>query len=247
MADIENQEVMGKRDAFLERLKGKYPEKSFDDDEALYGQINDDYDDYDNQISGYKEREDTLNKMFTQSPNSAALFYKWREGGDPVVELIRQFGTDIKDAVDDPKRQEEIAKANSEFVERMAKEKGLEEEYQTNIADSLNYLADLQQVKGLTDEQVDSTMEFIINIVKDGVMGRFSPETIEMAMKALNYDKDVETASEEGEIRGRNQHIDETLRTRSKGDGIPNLGGKNVAVNRRKAGNSMFDLAQEAR
>ena len=45
MAD--NKEVKSKRDLFSDRMKGKYPDKQFDDDEALFGQINDDYDDYD--------------------------------------------------------------------------------------------------------------------------------------------------------------------------------------------------------
>ena len=31
-----------RREAFGERLKKKYPEKAFDDDEALFGQIDDD-------------------------------------------------------------------------------------------------------------------------------------------------------------------------------------------------------------
>ena len=38
MAD--NKEVKSKRDLFSDRLKGKYPDKQFDDDEALFGQIN---------------------------------------------------------------------------------------------------------------------------------------------------------------------------------------------------------------
>lgn len=42
-----NEVVKSKRDLAMERIKAKYPDKSFDDDEAFFGQINDDYDDYD--------------------------------------------------------------------------------------------------------------------------------------------------------------------------------------------------------
>lgn len=49
-----NTEVKSNRDRYSERLKNKYPEKDFVDDEALFGQINDDYDSYDKEISEYK-------------------------------------------------------------------------------------------------------------------------------------------------------------------------------------------------
>lgn len=53
----ENTTVKSNRDKYMERMKGKYPDREFSDDEALFGQINDDYDGYDKEIAGYKERE----------------------------------------------------------------------------------------------------------------------------------------------------------------------------------------------
>lgn len=52
-----NTEVKSNRERYTERLKAKYPDREFADDEALFGQINDDYDGYDKELSGYKERE----------------------------------------------------------------------------------------------------------------------------------------------------------------------------------------------
>ena len=42
MEDPKNEQVKSKRDSFLERLKGKYPDKQFVDEEEIYGAINDD-------------------------------------------------------------------------------------------------------------------------------------------------------------------------------------------------------------
>ena len=39
MAEVENKQVKSRRDAMLERLKGRYPDKDFADDESIYGQI----------------------------------------------------------------------------------------------------------------------------------------------------------------------------------------------------------------
>lgn len=108
----ETEEVKSKRDATLERLRGKYPEEQFDDDEQLFGRINDDYDQYDKELAGYQEREGKFSDMFTSDPRSARLMMSWKDGDDPAIALIRLYGDDIKDAIDDPEKQEAIAEAN---------------------------------------------------------------------------------------------------------------------------------------
>ena len=172
----------------------------------------------------------------------------WKDGKDPAVELVRQFGTEIKDAIDDPERLEAISEANKEFVERVAKEKELDDAYQKNLQESLSMLDEYQQKNGLNDEQVDAAMEFLLGIIKDGVMGKFTAESIDMAMKAINHDVDVEVAGHEGEVRGKNTKLEEKLRKQMKGDGIPNMDGKNRGVGgQRKANRGIFGLADEAK
>lgn len=231
MAD--NKAVGSKRDAMLERMKSRYPDEQFDDDEQLFGRINDDYDQYDNELAGYKEREGKFSDMFTSDPRSARLMMDWKNGTDPAVALVRLYGQDIKDAIDDPDKQEAIAEANKEYMERVAKEQQYEEEYSSNLAESLKLLEKKQQEKGLTDEQIDDAMAWFIGVAKDAMLGKFSPETIEMIIKAQNYDNDVAQASEEGEVRGKNTKIKETLRKPTRGDGTAQLDGKNGGGNRR--------------
>ena len=245
MEGTDNKQVKTKREMAMERLQGRYPEKDFSDEEVMFGQISDDYDDYDRQLGEYKDREDKLNKMFDSDPRTAYFLSTWREGNDPVVSLIRQFGTDIKDAIDDPARQDEIAAANKDFVERMAKEKELEAEYQSNLEESLKVLEQVQQEKGASDEDIDNAMEFLVGIMKDGIVGKFSRESIEMAMKALGHDADVAAAAHEGEVLGRNAQIEEKLRKKNEGDGTAMLDGKNGSV-RRPNNRSIFDLARDA-
>lgn len=238
--------VRTKRELLLERMQSKYPDKDFSDDEAVYGQIADDYDDYDKQIETYKGNEKQLTDMFTSDPRSAAFLAEWHNGGDPVIALVKQFGTDIKDAIDDPERLDEIAAANKEYLERVAKEKTLEEEYQSNLAQSLSMLEQLQKDNGLTDEQVDAAMALLLGIVSDGIMGKFTPENVNMAMKAISHDGDVAIAEETGEVRGRNAKIEEKLR-KAQGDGLAQLGGKNNASKGGSGAKSIFDFAKMAR
>lgn len=230
MENTENKAVKTKRDLALDRLKAKFPDKEFADDEMIFGQINEDYEDYDKRLADYEEREGKLSKMFASDPRSAAMLMRMRDGEDPALYLIRQFGDEIKAVIDDPERQEEIAAANKEFVERVAKEQEYEKEYTANLEASLAYLEDLQGKTGMSDEEVDQTMEYLVTIVKDGVMGKFSPEAIELARKALHYDADVAQAAHEGEVKGRNEKIEEKLRKRGASDGTASLDGKSVAA-----------------
>ncbi len=227
MAAVDNKPVKSKRESMTERLQSRYPDKDFSDEESFFGQISDDYDEYDKNIAGYQEREKAFSDMFTSDPRSARFLTDWRNGEDPVIGLVRQFGTDIKDALDDPERQEQIAAANKEFVERVAKEKELEETYQQNLQSSLQRLDELQQQHGLSDEQVDQAMEFLLGIIKDGVVGKFSAESIQMALKAINHDADVSAANQEGLVQGKNTKIEEKLRKPKSGDGTAPLAGSN--------------------
>lgn len=247
MQQVENKEVKTKKQLAQERLQSKYPDKVYEDDEALFAQISDDYDDYDKQIADYQQREKSLADLFTSDPRSAMFLTEWREGGDPMMALVRNFGVEIKDVIDDPEKQAEIAEANKEFVERVAKEKELEGVYKHNLAQSMEMLDKMQEQEGLTDEEVDKTMEFIIGIVQDGVLGKFSPETFAMARKAMNHDADVASAAYEGEVRGRNEKIEETLRKNKQGDGTAVLNGKTPNTQQAKPRpKSIFDWANEA-
>jgi hypothetical protein len=220
--------VMGNREKFSERMKNKYPEREFDDDEALFGQINEDYDNYDKDVEGYKEREKAFSDLFSSDPRSAAFLTNWRNGGNPAIELVRMFGDDFIEELKDPEKQEELAKASKEYAERVAKEKDFEEQYQKNISETHNTIAAIQEEKGWSDEQVDEVMEFLVNIMKDGILGKFTRESIDMAFKAINHDANVEDAAHEGEVRGRNAKIEEKLKKASRGDGTASLNGKNT-------------------
>ena len=239
--DVGNQPTKTKRELILERIKAKYPEQNFDDEEVLFERINGDYDEYDagikerdDELAKYRKDEEVLKQMVSSDPKAAHFLNSWKNGEDPRIALIREFGEDIRDVLDDPKRQEEIAEANKEFAERVAKNNELEKEYYTNLEQSLSYLDKMHDENGVSDDEIDAIMSFIITIVRDGMMGKFAPETIELAKKAVNYDNDVANAGEEGVIKGRNEKIEEKLRKRKQGDGVATLGGNGGAAEPRR-------------
>lgn len=220
-------EVMTNRDRYSERLKTKYPDKEFADDEALFGQINDDYDSYDKEISEYKEREKSFSDLFTSDPRSASFLTRWRKGEHPLIAMVRVFGPEAKDAFDDPEIQDQLVEASKEWTERVAQEDKYEEEYHKNMDETNALLDEMEENGEITPEDTSEAIAFLAGVIRDGIVGKFSRESILMALKAIRHDSDVEQADREGEVRGRNTKIAEKLRKNGKGDGTANLAGKN--------------------
>ena len=239
MAD--NNGVKSRRDQQLERLRKKYPDKKFEDDEEIYGQIYDDYDQYEQDLSGYKDREKAMSDMFAADPRSAQFLADMHNGNDPYVGLVKNFGIEIQDVLDDPEMQEKIAEANKDYVERVAKSRQLDEEYEKNMDASLETLRQFQEERGMSDEQIDAVVDAVLTVVRDGVMGKFSKETLAMFVNAINHD------SEEGRVAGRNDKIVEGLRKRDKGDGTAPLNGKNGGAPKNKRNMDIFDFANAAK
>ena len=143
MEDPKNEQVKSKRDSFLERLKGKYPDKEFADDEEIYGAINDDYDNYDNELKRLKDDESKIMEMFSADPRTATLFQTAAAKGDVITKFVSLFGPEIADAYEDPEKMEEISKAGQEYLDRIAQSRDLEEQYNKNIQKSVE---DIEQL-----------------------------------------------------------------------------------------------------
>lgn len=246
MENTENNEVKTGRGRVEERMRKKHPEMDFTDDEAVFSRIGDDYDEYDKTIEGYRDREKQFSDLFRKDHRSARIVSAWSQGNDPIVELVRMYGTDIKDVIDNPERIDEIAEANKEFVDRLAESERLESEYEKNIASSLEAFDKMQAEKGLSDEQAEAAWTLLTSIVRDGIVGKFSPESIEMAIKATGYDTAVADAKQEGEVKGRNAKIDAKLDRSNKGDGVTMVSGSG-GQNSKPKRNDIFALAELAR
>lgn len=238
--------VKSRREQFGERLKQKYPDREYADDEALFGQIDDDYADYDNQLNEYRERESRITDMMARDPRSAQFIVDMSNGEDPFIKLIERLGIDgVTDLLNNPEKKEKYVEANKNFLERVAKEKELEELYDRNFTESLSMIDQIQQERGLSDETVDAAYDWLKKIANDAIVGIYSRENFEMALKAITHDADVENARVEGTVAGRNAKIEEKLRKPKTGDGTPNLAGSNNAPG--KSGpRSIFDEAREA-
>lgn len=222
MAENENQKT--KRELFAERLKSRYPDREFVDDEAMYGQAGEDYDAYENELSGYRERESKLEELFAKDPKNAQFLADMAAGKDPWIVVIERLGTDgITELLNDPEKKAAYEEANKRYAERLAKEKEIEAEYDRNMEESQRVREELDAIHGV--EAVDAALGVIDQMTKDAIMGKVTREAVEMAMKIVNRDADLANARSEGEIAGRNAKIEERMRRQQTGDGMPQMGG----------------------
>lgn len=227
MEEPVKEQVKGKRDLYLESLKSRFPDKSFETDDDIFGQAIEDNENNERELKGFREREKGLSDMFKKDPRVARYFSGIRKGESPDVMLVRLYGKDIVDAANDPAKMEEIAAANKEFVDRLAEEEELERAYQENSAKSLTALAE----SGISDDDIDKALEHLAKMSVDFVKGTVSVDDVKMILKALNHDADVEDAVREGEVKGRNTRIVEKLRKQKAGDGLPTMpSGGNMAT-----------------
>lgn len=226
-----------RRDGFMSRLGEKHAGEEFSDDEALFGRIDDDYNDYESQISdltakngdyekelgGLRENEKKLTDMFAKDPRSATFLMQWRDGGNPVSELVRMYGKDFVEYM--AEHPDEMADQEKEYLDRVANEKGYEEEYEKNIGATRDAIDRFQEERGLSDDETNAIVDKILAIAHDVILGKIDEESLDAVSKALGYDEAVAEASREGEVRGKNSRESQRLKLKKAGDGVPRLGG----------------------
>lgn len=227
MEDIGTKDIRSKKDELLDRLKARHEDFDSSDEDGVFGRIIGDYDQFDKELSERRDQEQKVSDLFSTDPRSAKFFGEWASGGDPVASLIREFGDEIVEAVGNPDKAEEISEARKEYLEHIAKSKALEEEYEKNISSSLEGLEGLMSKKGMSEEDLDKYITFIGEISGKYLSGVIDEAMIDVAMKALNYDAAVESALQEGVVKGRNEKIEMTKKKQSprSGDGMPHFGG----------------------
>lgn len=90
---------------------------------------------------------------------------------------------------------------------------------------------------GHAPELAEAARKWLDNVAACVGEGNYSAEAFSMAIKAMNYDRDVAQA----EVRGRNAQIRASVLHSPKGDGVPRLGTSAPAP---ASAPSIFDIAR---
>lgn len=229
----ENQSVespKSNKELFLANYKADYPDLDETDEDSFYGRLNDNYTSNKEKMKMYEDDRQKLSDLFQSSPKSAVFMSEWANGENPVLALVKAYGQDFVDYMNDPENADAIAEAQKEYLDKVNKGKEFDDQFSENIKESVNLIESIQEQNQLSDEEAGALFEQILSVGDDLRVGMITPEIAEMFLKANNYDNDVDEARTEGEIAGKNAKIDKVLKLKSRGDGTPSLqGGNNIA------------------
>jgi hypothetical protein len=242
MENKENQSVTTSRDRLKSRLSQRYPDRQFTGQDGLDAQdVMDDsleemFGEYESRENEYNENSRRLNDLFASDGRIGALFMRWAEGGNIMEHLIEEFGDEFLDALTSEEGKQKFLDAQARWIERVNKNKSAEEEAAANFQKSIETLNAFQEANNLTDEQAIAVFDKIHQIGADMVRGIYTEESLNLALSAINHDKDVATAKAEGELAGKNAKIREKMRS---GEEMqrnlpPTLGGQGAGVPERK-------------
>ena len=206
-----------RKDLFMERMQGRYPDDDFGNEDNLYGRLAEDYDGYD--AATTRERE--FGEMMSDDPRLANVVMAFSKNSKqhPLAVIYREFGPDAIELLKNPEEIPGFVEAQKEWVDRKTEGEKYEKTYNENIA-ATHQLLDKMEDEGMPADKLGDIVTHVKQIAEEFLQGKITAETIDMVKKSLDYDSDVSEASAVGEIKGRNAKIEEKLR-KKKGDGTP--------------------------
>lgn len=207
-----------KRDAYLEGFRKKHPDWQDDDEEGFYGGLADDEAAMNEQMNGYKSREEELSTALSGSPLNAALFLDAVNGKPIPLSILERYPDEVKAWMDDPENGDAVQAAFQGLADRMAKNKELDAEADKNLEET-NALFEQMIADGELsgEDEANQIVELLGKIAVGMTMNHIEKEWIIAAKNAINHDTDVEAAKAEGEINGRNAKIEAKRNSASKG------------------------------
>ncbi len=245
-----------KRETFIEKYRSHRPELPEDDEEAMYGALSEDFDEYDRQMSDlrasndkYKKDQDDFLKAIASNPDNARYIEGMMNGEDWLSTSIAIHGYDgLIDYLSSEEAREKYKEADAKHKAQLAKSEELDKESAANAEKTDADIAAAIESGRFTREQYEEALGELFDITDGLELNVCKPEWIEMVIAAKNHDTDMEKAREEGRKSGRNEGLEANLAKRRKssapagGPQMPvNMGGR-TSGEKQKRGSSIADL-----
>jgi hypothetical protein len=226
------QQPQSARERYRSRYSTNHPDLNLDDEEAFYDLANKNLD----ELEGYRESNRQLGEAFDKTPLLAGIVLAAKEGENPFTYLAEQIGpdADIRELANNPEFSKAMGEALAKYQERQAAAAKANKEAGENFQKSLDALKELQQEKGLSDEDRIGLIKKLYGVVDEegnevepGIIGNASmgivpKEVWEAVLKAQNYDSDIASATEKARATALNEKIQNGKKEFSAG--VPSLG-----------------------
>jgi hypothetical protein len=91
-----------------------------------------------------------------------------------------------------------------------------------NAKESDDAMTEFLKEEGFDEEGAQGFKDLVVSILNDVSAGKVSKDTLKLLKRAVDYDKDLNGALEQGRVDGRNEKI-EAEKKRMKGSGLPDV------------------------
>lgn len=129
-------------------------------------------------------------------------------------------------------------KASQERLETVKKREAMDKEIEANQDASISAIDSYAEKNGYSEEQKNGLLDFINDTFQELLMKKISENILSAFDKAMNYDNDVTSAAQAGEVSGKNAAIElkkGKVNEAMAGDGVPILG-KGGAIEEKEIG-----------
>lgn len=206
------------RETFMERYKADYPDDNFDDEETVYGRMNERNADYDR----LRTNDENFRKLVNEHPEYGAMVSDMMDGRNFIESFLsRNSKEDINAAYDDPEMAQKLAEGQAKYMKEQADRKQLQDEGDVNVQESIKRLEAYCEANGIDEDDETkiwgACLDFGINVLK----GNFPDELFDIVHKGMNHDDDVAAAREEGELAGHNAKVQTQLAKGAGPQGLP--------------------------
>ena len=236
------EEVKPKRkDQVLSRLRSKYPDKKYEDDEEVFGDIEDGYSELENKHKSLLDENGKIAKQFVDNPSFAAFFSAMMEGKNPAIAFVENFGKDALDMTDDPETLQQLMDADASYKEKSSAGKKIAEEQKTNLENSQVAFDAFQKERSLSDEEMNGFIDEISNRASNVFMGIYTPESLLEYWDMIHQGENLAAAEAVGEVKGKNAKFTVAKKKTTIPQGIPPMvnsgnGGSEKPINKNLAG-----------
>ena len=212
---------------FKDHLKTFYPDQNFDDnDDAVdeYGiKLVDELSEYKNKNIEYNKK---IMDAFDAEPTIVNLIRDVIQGAPLMESLARHVDLDsLKPAEGDPNYegwQKGLKDRETKRKEQEVKAKEFDENVQATAKELRTFLDENNLNE--KDPKFDQFVNQMNTMLNDAYNGKIDKGFFSLIYKGMNFEKAVETAMAQGEVKGKNAKIKaEVQKESATGDGLPNL------------------------
>jgi hypothetical protein len=191
----------------------------------------------------YDNMSKKLISRFNQNPEEAQAWLDYLDGAALPTAIRRHMGDEALNMKEGDDGWDEYVKAGKDREEQHAKNREALELYMQNAKDSDAAMTEFIAETGLDEAGAQGFKDVVLSIINDMSAGKVSKDTLKLLKRAVDYDKDLEGAREQGRVDGRNEKI-EVEKKRMQGSGLPNAhasGSASEEVEKPKTGNATSD------